>query len=169
MVRVRPTRNEHMITLWSPNHTRRRSSGRSIYLSFLYLISIFSLSVFIDRVGWGFFYGRSSLASSIKKKPAKYKHLKILSKMMGLVDQESSIPPGFRFHPTDEELVGYYLKKKVASQSIDLDVIREIDLYKIEPWDLQGIYISLICFWIAIYTYTYTRIYKYIFDDESFI
>lgn len=62
--------------------------------------------------------------------------------MMGPVDQESSIPPGFRFHPTDEELVGYYLKKKVASQSIDLDVIREIDLYKIEPWDLQGIYLS---------------------------
>ncbi|KAF8104508.1 hypothetical protein N665_0171s0016 [Sinapis alba] len=58
--------------------------------------------------------------------------------MMGPVDEESSsIPPGFRFHPTDEELVGYYLKKKVASQSIDLDVIREIDLYKIEPWDLQ--------------------------------
>ncbi|VVB18352.1 unnamed protein product [Arabis nemorensis] len=54
------------------------------------------------------------------------------------VDQESSsIPPGFRFHPTDEELVGYYLKKKVAAQRIDLDVIREIDLYKIEPWDLQ--------------------------------
>ncbi|XP_010465689.1 PREDICTED: NAC domain-containing protein 105-like [Camelina sativa] len=52
-------------------------------------------------------------------------------------DQSSSIPPGFRFHPTDEELVGYYLKKKVASQRIDLDVIREIDLYKIEPWDLQ--------------------------------
>ncbi|KAH1266907.1 NAC domain-containing protein 37 [Glycine max] len=50
---------------------------------------------------------------------------------------ESCIPPGFRFHPTDEELVGYYLRKKVASQKIDLDVIREIDLYRIEPWDLQ--------------------------------
>ncbi|XP_059623523.1 NAC domain-containing protein 37-like [Cornus florida] len=50
---------------------------------------------------------------------------------------EPSIPPGFRFHPTEEELVGYYLKKKVASQKIDLDVIRDIDLYKIEPWDLQ--------------------------------
>lgn len=50
---------------------------------------------------------------------------------------ESCIPPGFRFHPTDEELVGYYLKKKVASQKIDLDVIRDIDLYRIEPWDLQ--------------------------------
>jgi hypothetical protein len=28
----------------------------------------------------------------------------------------------------------------VASQRIDLDVIRDIDLYRIEPWDLQGIY-----------------------------
>ncbi|KAJ1702971.1 hypothetical protein LUZ63_002750 [Rhynchospora breviuscula] len=50
---------------------------------------------------------------------------------------ESCVPPGFRFHPTDEELVGYYLKKKVASQKIDLDVIKDIDLYRIEPWDLQ--------------------------------
>ena len=49
------------------------------------------------------------------------------------------VPPGFRFHPTDEELVDYYLKKKVESQRIDLDFIREIDLYKIEPWDLRGI------------------------------
>ncbi|PIA57225.1 hypothetical protein AQUCO_00600155v1 [Aquilegia coerulea] len=50
---------------------------------------------------------------------------------------EPSVPPGFRFHPTDEELVGYYLKKKIAAQKIDLDVIRDIDLYRIEPWDLQ--------------------------------
>ncbi|XP_022885722.1 NAC domain-containing protein 37-like [Olea europaea var. sylvestris] len=50
---------------------------------------------------------------------------------------ESCVPPGFRFHPTDEELVGYYLRKKVASQKIDLEVIRDIDLYRIEPWDLQ--------------------------------
>ncbi|XP_039035433.1 NAC domain-containing protein 37-like [Hibiscus syriacus] len=50
---------------------------------------------------------------------------------------ESCVPPGFRFHPTDEELVGYYLRKKVASRKIDLDVIRNIDLYRIEPWDLQ--------------------------------
>lgn len=53
---------------------------------------------------------------------------------------ECSVPPGFRFHPTDEELVGYYLRKKVASQKIDLDVIRDIDLYRIEPWDLIGMY-----------------------------
>lgn len=50
----------------------------------------------------------------------------------------TDVPPGFRFHPTDEELVDYYLRKKVASRRIDLDVIKDIDLYKIEPWDLQG-------------------------------
>ncbi|KAK8995584.1 hypothetical protein V6N11_075854 [Hibiscus sabdariffa] len=51
--------------------------------------------------------------------------------------ESTTVPPGFRFHPTDEELVGYYLSKKVASQKIDLDVIGDIDLYRIEPWDLQ--------------------------------
>ncbi|PWA49066.1 NAC domain-containing protein [Artemisia annua] len=49
----------------------------------------------------------------------------------------SHVPPGFRFHPTDEELVDYYLRKKIASTRIDLDVIKDIDLYRIEPWDLQ--------------------------------
>ncbi|XP_062201318.1 NAC domain-containing protein 105-like [Phragmites australis] len=54
-----------------------------------------------------------------------------------MVIMESCVPPGFRFHPTDEELVGYYLRKKVASQKIDLDVIGDVDLYRTEPWDLQ--------------------------------
>ncbi|XP_059666961.1 NAC domain-containing protein 7-like [Cornus florida] len=49
----------------------------------------------------------------------------------------SHVPPGFRFHPTDEELVDYYLRKKITCRRIDLDVIKDIDLYKIEPWDLQ--------------------------------
>lgn len=66
---------------------------------------------------------------------------------------DSCVPPGFRFHPTDGELVGYYLRKKVASHKIDLDVIKEIDLYRIEPWDLQGIYIyNLVSFSHNIYS-----------------
>ncbi|XP_057765215.1 protein SOMBRERO-like [Salvia miltiorrhiza] len=48
-----------------------------------------------------------------------------------------SVPPGFRFHPTDEELLYYYLKKKVSYEPIDFDVIREVDLNKLEPWDLK--------------------------------
>ncbi|KAG0447628.1 hypothetical protein HPP92_028233 [Vanilla planifolia] len=53
------------------------------------------------------------------------------------MDSTTHVPPGFRFHPTDEELVNYYLRKKIASRKIDLDVIKDVDLYKIEPWDLQ--------------------------------
>jgi hypothetical protein len=54
------------------------------------------------------------------------------------VNGQSCVPPGFRFHPTEEELLNYYLRKKVASQEIDLDVIRDVDLNKLEPWDIQG-------------------------------
>lgn len=51
-----------------------------------------------------------------------------------------SLPPGFRFHPTDEELVAYYLKRKINGRKIELEVIPEVDLYKCEPWDLPGMY-----------------------------
>ncbi|KAL3513253.1 hypothetical protein ACH5RR_025970 [Cinchona calisaya] len=47
------------------------------------------------------------------------------------------VPPGFRFHPTDEELLHFYLRKKVSFQKFNMDVIRDVDLNKIEPWDLQ--------------------------------
>ncbi|KAJ0751461.1 putative transcription factor NAM family [Helianthus annuus] len=57
--------------------------------------------------------------------------------MMASGNGELSVPPGFRFHPTDEELLYYYLRKKVSYESIDLDVIREVDLNKLEPWDLK--------------------------------
>ncbi|XP_065028981.1 NAC domain-containing protein 71 isoform X2 [Musa acuminata AAA Group] len=46
------------------------------------------------------------------------------------------LPPGFRFHPTDEELVGYYLKRKVEGLKIELEVIPVISLYKFDPWEL---------------------------------
>lgn len=51
-----------------------------------------------------------------------------------------SLPPGFRFHPTDEELVAYYLDRKITGRKIELEIIPEIDLYKCEPWDLPGTY-----------------------------
>lgn len=53
------------------------------------------------------------------------------------VNGQSQVPPGFRFHPTEEELLLYYLRKKVGYEKIDLDVIRDVDLNKLEPWDIQ--------------------------------
>ena len=56
--------------------------------------------------------------------------------------QQPILPPGFRFHPTDEELVVHYLKKKVASAPLPVAIIAEIDLYKFDPWELPGTYES---------------------------
>ena len=48
------------------------------------------------------------------------------------------LPPGFRFHPTDEELVVHYLKRKVQSAPLPVSIIAEVDLYKFDPWELPG-------------------------------
>lgn len=50
---------------------------------------------------------------------------------------EAKLPPGFRFHPKDEELVCDYLMKKVASADT-LQLMIEVDLNKCEPWDIPG-------------------------------
>ncbi|EOY17418.1 NAC domain protein, IPR003441, putative isoform 1 [Theobroma cacao] len=47
-------------------------------------------------------------------------------------------PPGFRFHPTDEELVLYYLKRKICRRKLKLDIIRETDVYKWDPEELPA-------------------------------
>ncbi|URE12782.1 ANAC083 transcription factor [Musa troglodytarum] len=48
------------------------------------------------------------------------------------------LPPGFRFHPTDEELVVQYLRRKVFSCPLPASIIPEINLAKLDPWDLPG-------------------------------
>ncbi|XP_073312125.1 NAC transcription factor 56-like [Primulina huaijiensis] len=52
--------------------------------------------------------------------------------------QQPQLPPGFRFHPTDEELVVHYLKKKAASVPLPVAIIAEVDLYKFDPWELPA-------------------------------
>ncbi|KAL7215218.1 hypothetical protein ACSBR1_027391 [Camellia fascicularis] len=51
----------------------------------------------------------------------------------------TSLAPGFRFHPTDEELVQYYLKRKACSKPFRFEAVSEIDVYKSEPWELAGL------------------------------
>lgn len=59
---------------------------------------------------------------------------------------ESKLPPGFRFHPRDEELICDYLMKKV-DQSVDQQqypLLIEVDLNKSEPWEIPGTSIFLL-------------------------
>lgn len=48
------------------------------------------------------------------------------------------LPPGFRFHPTDVELVMYYLKRKVMGKKLHFEAITELNIYKFSPWELPG-------------------------------
>ncbi|KAK4408933.1 NAC transcription factor 56 [Sesamum angolense] len=48
-------------------------------------------------------------------------------------------PPGIRFHPSDEELITYYLQRKVKSLPLPADVITDIELYSYNPWDLPSV------------------------------
>ncbi|KAL4348423.1 hypothetical protein GQ457_17G005610 [Hibiscus cannabinus] len=48
------------------------------------------------------------------------------------------LPPGFRFHPTDEELVVQYLRRKVLAWPLPASIIPEVDVCRADPWDLPG-------------------------------
>ncbi|OWM77251.1 protein CUP-SHAPED COTYLEDON 2-like [Punica granatum] len=49
------------------------------------------------------------------------------------------LPPGFRFHPTDEELLTCYLISKISHpNSTGAAALVDVDLNKCEPWDLPG-------------------------------
>ncbi|KAL1195286.1 NAC domain-containing protein 18 [Cardamine amara subsp. amara] len=51
---------------------------------------------------------------------------------------QPNLPPGFRFHPTDEELVVHYLKRKTDSVPLPVAIITDVDLYKFDPWELPA-------------------------------
>jgi hypothetical protein len=48
------------------------------------------------------------------------------------------LPPGFRFHPTDEELILHYLRNRAANAGCPVDIIADVDIYKFDPWDLPS-------------------------------
>ncbi|KAI3468456.1 hypothetical protein Pfo_025119 [Paulownia fortunei] len=55
-----------------------------------------------------------------------------------MVKYREKLPPGFRFHPTDEELITYYLINKISDANFTGRAIGDVDLNKCEPWDLPG-------------------------------
>ncbi|KAI3526603.1 hypothetical protein L1887_05860 [Cichorium endivia] len=58
---------------------------------------------------------------------------------MGLSDIGAKLPPGFRFYPSDEELVCHYLYKKIANEDVLKGTLVEIDLHVCEPWQLPEV------------------------------
>ena len=63
------------------------------------------------------------------------------------MERIDDVMPGFRFHPTDEELVDFYLKRKIQQKSLPIELIKQVDIYKYDPWDLPSknpIYFTLL-------------------------
>ncbi|KAA8544023.1 hypothetical protein F0562_021801 [Nyssa sinensis] len=50
--------------------------------------------------------------------------------------------PGFRFHPSDEELIVHYLLNKLKSRPLPAAVVTEIDIYKHDPWELPSLFLQ---------------------------
>lgn len=49
--------------------------------------------------------------------------------------------PGFRFHPTEEELLEFYLKNMIYDKKLRYDIIGYRNIYHHDPWDLPGTWI----------------------------
>ncbi|XVF74067.1 hypothetical protein PTKIN_Ptkin13bG0031600 [Pterospermum kingtungense] len=63
----------------------------------------------------------------------------LLSELGGEEVNEQGLPPGFRFHPTDEELITFYLASKVFNGTFCGVEIAEVDLNRCEPWELPDV------------------------------
>ncbi|KAJ9178862.1 hypothetical protein P3X46_010711 [Hevea brasiliensis] len=55
-----------------------------------------------------------------------------------LVNGGMKLPIGYRFHPTDEELLLHYLRRKVFGVPLPASVIPELDVFQADPWSLPG-------------------------------
>ncbi|KAK9153632.1 hypothetical protein Sjap_001112 [Stephania japonica] len=56
------------------------------------------------------------------------------------------LPPGFRFYPTEEELISFYLHHKLQATRPQLDrVIPVVDIYELEPSHLPPEYTGELC------------------------
>eukprot|EP01018_Ginkgo_biloba_P025013 Gb_27819 [translate_table: standard] len=59
-------------------------------------------------------------------------------KAAGSKHNQDVVMPGFRFHPTEEELIEFYLRRKVEGKHFNIELITFVDLYRYDPWELPG-------------------------------
>lgn len=64
----------------------------------------------------------------------------------GRMEEECKCLPGFRFHPTEEELLSFYLKSMVLGKNMRGDVIGFLNIYNYHPNELprkqQSVFVS---------------------------
>ncbi|KAL8129633.1 hypothetical protein V2J09_018788 [Rumex salicifolius] len=53
-------------------------------------------------------------------------------------NNSSNLPPGFRFYPSDEELVVHFLQRRPTLLPCHPDIIPDLDLFPYDPWHLHG-------------------------------
>ncbi|ONK78427.1 uncharacterized protein A4U43_C02F18650 [Asparagus officinalis] len=46
--------------------------------------------------------------------------------------------PGFNFSPSDVHLVAFYLRRRISGVMIPSSLVRELDVYSTEPWNLPA-------------------------------
>ena len=88
----------------------------------------------------------SDPAANKGKAPALYggddddRHRDMVTKMMMMKEERVSmgIPPGWRFCPTDEELIVFYLRNRTWNNSR----IIHLDIYDFTPMQLAGLFLS---------------------------
>ncbi|KAL6616511.1 hypothetical protein ACP70R_038781 [Stipagrostis hirtigluma subsp. patula] len=56
----------------------------------------------------------------------------------GDAHEDDVVMPGFRFHPTEEELIEFYLRRKVEGKRFNVELITFLDLYRYDPWELPA-------------------------------
>lgn len=102
-------------------HVRPWSLYINLYLYIYSLIPTFSLC---------------TLNTIILSKPTFILPCLLLFASMG--DNNVNLPPGFRFYPTDEELVVHFLHRKASLLPCHPDVIPDLEVYPYDPWELDG-------------------------------
>ncbi|XP_065880804.1 disease resistance protein RPV1-like isoform X1 [Euphorbia lathyris] len=84
--------------------------------------------------------GESSFCLPIADHYTEFESKLWILSFLGITNSRStsaSLHSKFSFYPTDEELITYYLGKKVTNTPILFDPIGVVDIYKSEPWDLR--------------------------------